>query len=228
MNIFLTGKHYVGKSFIIEKLLLELEPSLKFGGFRTKRIYKNKKLSGYGIEEYLLFNGVKKEDKEDQKTINTDVDANFNDYDIYESKELIHIGRCLKPGVWEGIPDAFDGFGVNILEKCTHQNLDIIIMDELGFFESNAFEFQSMVHHVLDLSVPVIGVIKDVNTTFLNSVRKRSDVSVLRVTESNRDFIASYIKKIFYNKIPDLENTSTQTIHVDNISLQASNKINLQ
>lgn len=130
--------------------------------------------------------------------------------DVRET-EPVYIGRCLKPGVWEGIPTAFDIYGVNILKQCLEQKLDVIVMDELGFFENNAFIFQSMVHDILDLPIPVIGVIKDASTAFLDSIRERSDVDVLRVTKRNRDFIASYIKKVLYDEIFAIKNLTLNT-----------------
>ena len=55
------------------------------------------------------------------------------------------IGRCINENHWVSIPATFDGYGVKLLTDCVKARPDLIVMDELGFFENNAVLFQEKV-----------------------------------------------------------------------------------
>jgi nucleoside-triphosphatase len=63
----------------------------------------------------------------------------------------------------------------------------IIVMDELGRFECDVPEFMSCVFAALDSSKPVIGVLKDESNPFLDAIRARHDVQVVRLERDSRD-----------------------------------------
>ncbi len=88
-------------------------------------------------------------------------------------------------------PEVFDEFGTYYLR----QPANLILMDELGYMEAAAEKFQQAVLETLDGDVPVLGVVRNRKTPFLDAVRAREDVLVLTVTESNRNFLP---KKIAY------------------------------
>jgi molybdate transport system regulatory protein len=83
--------------------------------------------------------------------------------------------------------EVFETLGVNLLTHCLDNHPDIIVMDELGFLESEATTFQQRVFSCLDAPVPVWGVIKPLSTPFLDGIRERKDVTVLTITIDNRD-----------------------------------------
>jgi nucleoside-triphosphatase len=80
--------------------------------------------------------------------------------------------------------DAFDVFGVKLL-TCGQNGL--IVMDELGFLESNANRFNHLILELLEGDTPILGVIKTIKTPFLDQIRANNKVSVIEVTEANRD-----------------------------------------
>ena len=84
---------------------------------------------------------------------------------------------------------VFDTAGPRILADSRKH--DVIIMDELGFLESQSYAFQEAVMKTLDSDVPVLGVIQPRDTMFLNAVRARPDVRLITVTVENRDRILS-------------------------------------
>lgn len=96
------------------------------------------------------------------------------------------IGYC-SDGSWKAVPESFDNFASKIIHDSMHTDLDLIIMDELGFFESDALIFQKTVHECLDFAIPVLGVLKDKSTIFLDSVRSRDDTSILTLYETDRE-----------------------------------------
>ena len=65
----------------------------------------------------------------------------------------------------------------------------LVIMDELGFLENEAFAFQGEVFKCLECGIPVLGVLKAVSTPFLDTIRVRPDVRILEVTPENRERI---------------------------------------
>jgi len=82
---------------------------------------------------------------------------------------------------------VFETLGVAILSRCLANIPDLIIMDELGFIENEALNFQELVFRCLDLPALVLGVIKPLSTPFLDCIRARRDVATFTVTPANRE-----------------------------------------
>ncbi|WP_319378759.1 nucleoside-triphosphatase [uncultured Methanocorpusculum sp.] len=84
-------------------------------------------------------------------------------------------------------PEIFDTVGSRLLDEASSSPL--IIMDELGFIEKNAVEFQNAVLSALNGSVPILGVVRNMQTPFLDKVRSHPNVEVIIVTKENREEI---------------------------------------
>lgn len=63
----------------------------------------------------------------------------------------------------------------------------IVLLDELGFMESQAADFCAAVLELLDGSVPVIAAVKTKDTPFLQAVRAHPNAKCFYITEKNRD-----------------------------------------
>ncbi len=144
-NIFLTGRIQVGKSTLINKILAKFWGA--FSGFRTLPYY----------DEYNQLNGFYLETLPQSLML----------------KELPFIGRRFEDNRWVGFPSVFEKLGTAILNECLIMKPDLFVMDELGFFESDALQFQGKVLEVLDSPIPVLGVLKQADVPFLNNIRKR-------------------------------------------------------
>lgn len=96
--------------------------------------------------------------------------------------------------------DSFDIGIVSILEKSL-KDKDIIILDELGFFESDSEKFKSKVYELLDSNKIILGTIKDHDCEFLNNIRKRDDILLIKVTKENREEILDELVEIINNLI---------------------------
>jgi nucleoside-triphosphatase len=92
-------------------------------------------------------------------------------------------------------PEVFDTRGVRILRES--RGAELIVMDELGFMESEALVFQREVFHLLNGDRPVLGVLKAKRTPFLYEVRSHAAVTVLEVTKGNRDTIPDLLARLF-------------------------------
>lgn len=162
-NIFLTGRHKIGKSHLIHRIL-ENFPLASIGGFLTEPVYNSEsRADSYQLRYY-----------------NQAVPGW-----VFASKSWYFFPQYAHFGVDYTI---FDVYGKLILEDAL-QNHQIIVMDELGFMEENAFIFQEKVFQCLDAEVLVFGVIKPVSNNFLQKIRERSDVVIIELTPDNQENI---------------------------------------
>ncbi len=162
-HLFLTGDIQVGKSTAICKVLRTL--NIPVGGFRT--IAGNYTQDG-SSEIYLVPAGT------DAPILHP------------ENRVAKRHGAGCRFG-FSAFSEVFDDVGTNLLQNT--QRYPLILMDELGFLEKDAYGFQKAVLTCLAGSVPVLGVVRDRDSPFLNKVRSHPNVEVLRVTKENRDLI---------------------------------------
>lgn len=82
--------------------------------------------------------------------------------------------------------EAFNKIGADSILAAKHDG--IIVMDELGFMESDAKVFTSAVLEALEGDIPVIATVKSrTDVEFLNKVRSSENATVYYITENNRD-----------------------------------------
>ncbi len=81
---------------------------------------------------------------------------------------------------------AFEQQGVNLLKEITAESNRLIIMDEIGFMESNAPLFQQEILRILSLPVPVLGVLRQDTTPFLTQLFNHPSLTVLPLTRENQ------------------------------------------
>lgn len=91
-------------------------------------------------------------------------------------------------------PEIFDEVGSRLLAEASSSPL--IIMDELGFIEKNAAEFQKAVLSTLNGFIPVLGVVRNMQTPFLDKVRSHPNVEVIIVTKENREEIFEQVLEV--------------------------------
>lgn len=70
---------------------------------------------------------------------------------------------------------------------------DVLVMDELGPHEEQAAAFQQAVLQVLDGDIPVIGVLQQADSAFLDRVAAHPGVRLITVTEENRDALHHWL-----------------------------------
>jgi len=157
MNVLLTGKTGAGKSALIQRVLSEYSRDAR--GFVTQRIR-----SPEGERDGVFL------------------------FDMRDRARLCTAQNMA--GEWNGrrmvsVPQTFETLGVQAL---TFEGApELIVMDELGILEEGCQRFQSSVKGCLDAETDVLGVIKAQPGAFLDEIRARSDVHIIRVDEKNRD-----------------------------------------
>ena len=92
------------------------------------------------------------------------------------------------------VTETFNSYGVSLLSAVPAPGL--LLMDELGFLEREALAFQCAVLDAMDEDTPVLGVIRQGASGWLDTLRSHDRVQILTVTEENRDDLPEEIKKM--------------------------------
>jgi len=93
----------------------------------------------------------------------------------------------------DNIIEVFDAYGKSLLDnsgKC-----DYIVMDELGFLESNAEAFIASIMERVDGDAPIIGVLRNCEVSFIQEIRAHENVVLKDVTIENRGEILRWLLK---------------------------------
>lgn len=169
MHVFLTGDVHTGKSTALARYLDE--SGLTAGGFRT--VADNYAQDG-SSEIFLL--------------------------GVHETKaacgahnRVARRNRSCTAG-YTAYPTIFDTVGCALLNAAS-RHAQIILMDALGFMESDALAFQRAVLRCLDGDIPVVGVVKRQQTPFLERVRSHPGVCILEVNQENRAALPARIRE---------------------------------
>ncbi len=157
-NILLTGTPGVGKTTVIRRVLDPLE-GVRVGGFFTEAIEEGGRRTGFALAD---LNGPR---------------------GILASVKLSSGPRVSKYRV--NVPDMV-AIGVPALLNAL-ERADLIVCDEIGRMELFCREFQDVIVRCLDSTKPLLGTIQARRNGFLDAVRAREDVDVVRVTPGNRD-----------------------------------------
>jgi len=168
-NFLLTGPKKIGKSTILSRVF-EFFPTVSIGGVVTEPVENNGGITtGYQIRDYN----------------NQQLKKIFAHIDWKKATRMAQFGVN---------PEVFNTYGKSWIEMALF-NYQIIVIDELGFMESQAFEFQQAVFECLDSSQIVCGVIKQKANPFLQKITDRSDVLISQVTTENRASLVDYLVK---------------------------------
>lgn len=88
--------------------------------------------------------------------------------------------------------DRFNRIGARILDQLVGQELDCIVMDELGPYESAADEFCCRIEELLKGNIPIIGVIQKSPGRLYDLITNHTSVRVIEINRENRDRLRQY------------------------------------
>lgn len=164
-HILITGNVGVGKSTLIRKLLSHTEKPVY--GFITLKMCE----PGSDTWPFYMFPAAQPEEERQ-----------------YTRENLLGIRGAVK----EPHPEVFDTLGVHLIREAGKDG--VILMDELGFMESDALKFQKAVLDALQGDIPVIVSLKNKpGVEFLEAVRALPTTVLYTVTRENRDELESII-----------------------------------
>ena len=99
--------------------------------------------------------------------------------------DAAHCVGCVSASGRRSFPETFDAFAEEAMGSFGQAQL--IILDELGFLESEAEIFRSSVLKLLDGEIPVLAAVKTKSTAFLNAVREHPAAECFELYPDNRD-----------------------------------------
>ena len=157
-HIFLTGARQVGKSTILRGLMKRR--GLDCAGFETQPFYIGDERRGFTLHGRV-------------------------DMPPYENDCIV----CVRVGERRSVPvlPVFEENGVDILKRSLESESPWLLMDELGRLEREAARFCAQVLACLDSGKRVLGVLQACDAPLVCAVRAREDVSVIEVTQENRE-----------------------------------------
>ena len=100
----------------------------------------------------------------------------------YEDGNVVGLSS---PKGGQAYPEVFDNVGLDLLSEIPAGA--IVLMDELGFMESQAGLFCEKVMDILDGPYYVIAAVKTMSTPFLDAVRSHEKGLIWTITPENRD-----------------------------------------
>ena len=95
-------------------------------------------------------------------------------------------------------PRRFDQLGCAALADTA--GCGLLMMDELGPHEAEAVRFQAAVFRALEGDIPILGVLQQAESEFLDRIARHPQVTVLTVTEENRDALLPELLRWWKNK----------------------------
>ncbi len=165
-NLLVTGRPGIGKTTLIERVLAALD--IDAGGFYTKELLDDGRRVGFSIVGLHGERGV---------LAHVDHEGSF---------------RVGKYGV---NCEDLERVGVRAIDEAVKHS-ELIVMDEIGRMELCSQAFQEAVGRALSSPTPVLGTIQDRSNAFLDSVRARPDVKILRVSTGNRECLVPVLRDL--------------------------------
>jgi nucleoside-triphosphatase len=179
-NILITGKINSGKSTLINRIIEINDLSVK--GFRTEPFYEEGERVGFFI-------------------CPADLESELNQI----QKEEYLIGRIIGYKQVKPYTENFEKWGVEYLKKACGGSC-VILMDELGIIEKEAYQFQEAVMKCLDSSQLTICSIRDEESPFLDRVRAHGSVQLFSVNEHNRNDLVESVNRLIEKYLEENRN----------------------
>ena len=164
MHIFLTGNVQVGKSTVLQRVLSLLDG--KVGGFCSGFDHERAKADRW----LYMWDAACPPAKDEAHRI-----VRFTDD---------------KPEVFL---QQIDEIGGGALRRAREGGVQLIVMDECGRLERHAEGFKQEVLAALDGNIPILGVVRQGYSGWLDQIRNHPKVTLLTVTEENRETLYEQI-----------------------------------
>ena len=164
-HLFLTGDKQVGKSTLLRRLIGYKQ--LDCAGFETQAFFLNGVRRGFTLHGRV-------------------------DMPPYENDCIC----CARIGEKKAAPvlETFSQNGVNILKLSLESASPYILMDEIGRLESKSDAFCAQVLETLNGEKRILGVLQKCGSSLVETIMAREDVTVLTVTQKNRDELLDMLK----------------------------------
>lgn len=169
-NVLITGERGAGKTTLVREVVSEL--GLKPGGYLTRGVPER------GAKRWCEIISL--------------TDGIVPEREIMATREIDGSGRFCGMRVDQGV---LERVGAVALEKAVGA-YRLIVMDEIGHMEIVSTRFQHAVIAALDSRTPVLGVIKLEPGPFVDYIKARPDVTLIKISNMNYDVVKHYVKAI--------------------------------
>lgn len=166
-HILLTGKPGCGKTTIIRKLVQGRSDA---GGFYTSEIRRGGKRTGFAIRSLNGREGI-------LASVDIDSSVKVGRYSV----NLEDIEGIAVPSIEEAIEDP---------------GITLIVIDEIASMEISSPRFAEAVMRALNSPKRVIGTIQEKRLPFLDEIRRRKDVRIIRIEASIRESISEMLENL--------------------------------
>ena len=156
-NVLITGAPGIGKTTLIKHLIRDLAPVI-VRGFYKEAIFENNIIKGYRL-------------------VTTELNEQILAHVYFES------------------PEKIENLGVNVdgLNKLVDRELnlnsraELFTVDEIGRMECLSEQFCRQIREILDSDIPLIASVAQIVTPELQVLKDRKDITLVRVTQKNRN-----------------------------------------
>ena len=114
-------------------------------------------------------------------------------------EDAVAVFRAGRP---EPLPERFDAIGGALLRQARQHPQGLILMDECGRFEREAYAFQREIACCLDGDIPVLGVVRQGVLGWTELIRSHPRVTLLTVTAENREALPQQIASLIMKGAP--------------------------
>lgn len=156
-KILLTGRPGCGKTTLIKRIVNKL--ALPASGFYTEEIRVRGERVGFKI---VTLDGQ---------------EAVLAHVDFKTPKRIGKYGLDLS---------ALETIGIGALRTAVHLR-QLVVIDEIGPMEIRSVNFRDVVNEAVDSGAPILATITARSLPFTDAIKKRPDVTVIKVRSSNRD-----------------------------------------
>jgi nucleoside-triphosphatase len=163
--LLLTGRPGVGKTTVVRTVVASLGGCA--GGFYTEEVREQKQRTGFRI---VTLDGQ------------TGVLASVSGSDPHRvGKYRVHV-------------DDFERVGVEALRRALEEpSITVVVVDEIGKMELFSTAFQEMVQGALESPKPLLATVLAGSQPWVNDIKARPAVTVIRVTTENRQALPDRI-----------------------------------
>lgn len=167
MKIFLTGVPGVGKTTVVKRVVEALGD--RADGFITRETREGGIRTGFVIES---------------------LDGTTSPLATVKSNEGPRVGR------YHVIVSNLESVALAAIQRALDQS-KIVVIDEIGKMELMSQKFRDMILKALGSDASTLATLGIANHPLLNSIRRRRDVELIKVTIENRDSLPERILTMF-------------------------------
>jgi nucleoside-triphosphatase len=171
-KIGITGLPRVGKTQGLIKVMSRLQADYSFGGMVTKSIEEGGVRKGFSLMDWRT--------REERPFAHVDFDT------------------PVRVGKYHVDLKVLENFGIPMIKDAiADEDVNIVIIDEVGKMELESKKFREMVKTALECEKPVLFTLhKKSRDSLLQDIRNMNNVRILELTPINRNLLPYKIEKI--------------------------------